>query len=209
MLHDADGTIIDCNVPATRILGLTRNQILGKTSRDPSWRAVREDGTAFPGEKHPAMIVMKTGQPCRQVVMGLHLPKGVLRWININAEPLFQNGDANLSGVFVTFSDITERKQVAQELKEVEVRYHDLYENAPDMYLSTDSATGRVIRCNQTFLNATGYTRDEVIGRPIFELYQPESQPIARQALKEFVATGYLQNLEMTLKRKDGSALPI
>ena len=92
---------------------------------------------------------------------------------------------------------------------ELEARYHDLYENAPDMYLSVDSATGRVIQCNQTFLNATGYAGDEIVGRPVFELYQPESRPVARAALKRFVATGSLQNLELILKRKDGSALPI
>ena len=100
-------------------------------------------------------------------------------------------------------------KRAAQEPKDWEASYRDLYENAPDMYLSVDSATGRVIGCNRTFLKATGRTRNEVIGRPVFELYHPESRAVARQALKRFIATGRLRNLELVLKRKDGSPLPV
>jgi|GEM_PF-494320 len=209
VLHGSDGAIIDCNPQAMRILGLTRSQILGRTSRDSRWRAVREDGSSFPGEEHPAMIALKSGRPCRRVVMGLHLPKGILRWININAQPLFQNDEAKPHAVVVTFSDITEQNEAEAKLADLEARYHDLYENAPDMYLSVDSTTGRVIQCNQTFLNATGHARDEIIGRQVFELYQPESRPVARDALKRFIATGSLRNLELILKCKDGSALPI
>ena len=105
-------------------------------------------------------------------------------------------------------NDLAGDKQ-AKALKILEAQYHDLYENAPDMYLSTNPVTGHVIRCNQTYLNATGYTRDEVIGQPVSGIFQPECQAAARQASKQFIATGRLQNLEMLLKRKDGGALPI
>lgn len=116
VLHRPDGTIIDCNPQAARILGLTRHQILGRTSRDPRWQAVREDGSPFPAEAHPAMVTLRTGQPCQQVVMGLRRPRGLFRWININAEPWFQNGASGAQGAVVTFTDITERKRTQEAL---------------------------------------------------------------------------------------------
>jgi len=48
--------IIDCNPSAEKILGLSRDQILGRTSMNPHWQSVREDGRVFSGEEHPAMV---------------------------------------------------------------------------------------------------------------------------------------------------------
>ena len=49
VLQDARGAIVSANAAAERILGLTRDQLDGRTSIDPRWRSVREDGTPFPG----------------------------------------------------------------------------------------------------------------------------------------------------------------
>ena len=155
-------------------------------------------------ELHPELFeayarVVRSGQP-EQLEVEF---KPIAMWLTI---AVYRPKPGNFA---VIFANITERKQSEHALNNLEIQYRDLYENAPDMYLSTNPATGRVIRCNQTYLKATGYTRDEVIGRPVMEIFQPECRAAARQALKKFIATGRLKNLEMLLKRKDGSALPI
>lgn len=71
VLHRQDGSIADANPAAEVLLGLSRDQILGRTSLDPRWRAVHEDGSDFAGADHPAMVTLRTGQPLRQVVMGV------------------------------------------------------------------------------------------------------------------------------------------
>ena len=43
--QNAQGEIIAANPAAERILGLTLDQMQGRTSGDPRWRAVREDGS--------------------------------------------------------------------------------------------------------------------------------------------------------------------
>ena len=53
--HDATGRIITANPAAERILGLSYDQMVGRTSIDPRWKAIHEDGSDFPGETHPAM----------------------------------------------------------------------------------------------------------------------------------------------------------
>jgi DNA-binding response OmpR family regulator len=74
ILQQADGTILTCNTSAERILALPVTAILGQTSCDLSWQAVHEDGSPFPCEAYPAMITLQTGQPCSNVVLGIHRP---------------------------------------------------------------------------------------------------------------------------------------
>lgn len=118
VLQQADGTIYTCNANAEQILGLTAAQMMGRSSLDPAWRAIQEDGTPFPGEQHPAMVTLRTGQPQTNVIMGVHKPDGTLTWISINARPLFQGAATEPSSVVVTFFEITDRKQAEEEYRQ-------------------------------------------------------------------------------------------
>jgi diguanylate cyclase (GGDEF)-like protein/PAS domain S-box-containing protein len=113
--HDADGRIISANPAAQRILGLTLDQMQGRTSIDERWHAVREDGSAYPGDQHPAMVALRTGRPVKDVVMGVCLPDRSRAWIQVNATPLFKQG--RLSQVYASFEDITRRVQLSHELQ--------------------------------------------------------------------------------------------
>ena len=117
VLQDANGIIHTCNKSAERILGLSREQMMGKTSVDPHWRAIKEDGSTFPGEEHPAMVTLKTGEPCVDIVMGVHKPNGSLTWISINSQPLYKSSDSLPYAVVTSFFDITERKQAEEALQ--------------------------------------------------------------------------------------------
>ncbi len=119
VVHDSSGAIISCNASAETILGLSSDQIQGKTPLDPNWRTIHEDGSPFPGETHPASVTLQTGQPSRNVIMGVHLPDGSLRWILINSQPVFLENSTRPSTVIVTFTDITERKIAEGKLGEI------------------------------------------------------------------------------------------
>ena len=108
------GEITEVNPAAERILGLSRDEILGRSPRDPRWRAIREDGSDFPGEEHPASVTLATGEPIRSFVHGVHLPDGTLRWISVSTEPL-RGEDGVLAGVVASMADITELREVARQ----------------------------------------------------------------------------------------------
>ncbi|MEG4849524.1 diguanylate cyclase [Microcoleus sp. B5-D4] len=117
VLQLADGQITTCNDSAARILGLTPEQMMGRTSIDLDWRTVHEDGSPFPCQQHPAMITLRTGKPLSNVVMGIHKSDKTLTWISINSQPLFQMNQSQPYAVVTTFADITERKQALEMLR--------------------------------------------------------------------------------------------
>ena len=116
VLLDADGSIRACNSSAERILGLTAEQITGRTALDPRWRAIHEDGSPFPAATFPAAVTLGTGQPCSNVIMGVYKPDGKLTWISINSEPLLEADGATLAGVVASLEDITERRRTEKAL---------------------------------------------------------------------------------------------
>ncbi len=127
LLQDQEGKIFTWNASAERILGLTGEQMMGRTSIDPGWRAIHEDGTSFPGDDHPAMVTLRIGRALSNVVMGVYKPDGVLTWISINTRPLFHSGEGKPYAVLSSFSNITERMQLYQLLeRRVDVRTREL-----------------------------------------------------------------------------------
>jgi PAS domain S-box-containing protein len=112
VVHAADGSIIEHNRAAYEILGLTEGQLLGKDSMDPRWKSIREDGSPFPGEEHPAMVVLRTGREVRNVTMGVNIPGQDIRWIKINAIPI---NTADGKNVIATFSNITNYLKTEKE----------------------------------------------------------------------------------------------
>lgn len=111
-----DGCVTTCNESACRILGLTQEQLLGRHSLDPSWRCVREDLSPFPNELYPVTCALRSGLPVRQVIMGVYKPSGLLIWLEVNAQPLFEAGKPSPVLVVVSFVDISERRRVEATL---------------------------------------------------------------------------------------------
>ena len=118
VVQDADGQISAFNSSALKILGLTKDQLIGRSSLDPLWHAIHEDGSPFPGDTHPGPTSLRTGKSFSNIVMGVHRPDGTLAWISINSEPLIREGDDNPAGSVASFTDITERKKAEKELEQ-------------------------------------------------------------------------------------------
>lgn len=106
VVQNTAGNIIGFNGAAERILGLSKSQLIGLTSMDPRWRALRPNGAPFPGEEHPAMITLRTGEPMRDVVMRVQRPAGDEVWLGVNSQ-LIEPVEAGERVVVTTFRDIT------------------------------------------------------------------------------------------------------
>ncbi len=104
---------------------------------------------------------------------------------------------------------ITEHKKAEEALKESEKKYLDLYDNAPDMFFSTDAKTAKFRDCNQAAAIALGYSKEEIIGQHISFITHPDYREIGRKTFQSFVETGVVRNVELHFKRKNGSKLDV
>lgn len=133
--QDENGEIISANPAAENILGISLDQMKGRTSMDSRWKSIHQDGSDFPGETHPAIVALRTGKPVTNIIMGVfHPKKEEYRWININAVPQLKQGEKKPFQVYTTFEDISESKKVEEMLKESEERYRSLFEHMIDGY---------------------------------------------------------------------------
>lgn len=116
VVQNDKGEITYFNDAACKILGLTSDQIMGRTSLDPRWRSIKEDGQPFSGHEHPAMVALTTRKPQKNIIMGIHKPDSELRWILINSIPHVGTTDEAIA--FTSFADITEEITMRRTLKE-------------------------------------------------------------------------------------------
>jgi PAS domain S-box-containing protein len=184
--QDINGKIISVNPAAEEILGLSIDQMEGRTSTDPKWKSIHKDGSNFPGETHPAMVALKTGKKVKNVVMGVFDPKKEeTRWININATPQYKKDETKPFQVYTTFEDITKRLEAEESLNKSEHRYYQLFGSMNEgvalheiIYNSSHDAVDYIITdINQAYEKILGLKRNEVVGKKASELYGTGNPP--------------------------------
>ncbi len=148
----ADGKIISANPAAERIVGLTLDQMLGLTSLDPRWKAVREDGSDFPGPEHPIPVAQRTGQEVNDVIIGIYDPKcEAIRWLKVSAIPQFLPGETVPYQVFAIFDDISELISKKKELQTTSRRLEMALHAGKAGTWDWDVASGRIVWSAQMF----------------------------------------------------------
>jgi PAS domain S-box-containing protein len=189
--QDAEGAIVAANPAAERILGLSLDQMMGRTSMDPRWKAVREDGSDFPGDAHPAMEALRTGREVQHVVMGVFNPANEeYRWILVNAVPQFRPGETQPYQVFATFDDITDRRRAAEALRTSELQYRTTLDSMGDAIHVVDRDL-RITLFNKTFTdwNARLGLDADVVGKNLFDVF-PFLPVRIREEYERVFATG-------------------
>ncbi|MEO8673307.1 MAG: PAS domain S-box protein [Tahibacter sp.] len=115
--------------------------------------------------------------------------------------------------IFAVAHDITERQLAVQALLASEERTRLIVATAHDAFLSMDSA-GNVTDWNPQAEATFGWSREEVLGKPLHELIiLPDMRESYVRRLRHFEATregSFLNQLiEMTVLHRDGHELPI
>lgn len=103
-----------------------------------------------------------------------------------------------------TTTDITDRKEAAQNLADSEQRYRLLAENATDLItrIRSDGVANYVSPASRQIL---GYEPQEMLGRSVFELIAPDDQEPLRQLVASLLAGQDRSSVPYRAVRKDGS----
>lgn len=206
VIHGADGATIEAsNDAAPEILGLTRDQLYGRSNMDPRWRTVDADGRPLPGERHPSWIAFQTGEPQRDVLVGVHRPDGEQRWLNVTAVPI-PDGDDGVRGVLVRFADVTAQQASLRALELGARRMGEVERIARLGNWEWDPQTEQIAWSDGMYA-LMGMTRDgegPALEEVLERLILPDEMPALDETFAQAFATGEEFNIVARMRRADG-----
>ena len=191
-----DGTITDVNLATELATGCGREELIGRDFAD----FFTEPEKARAGYRQ----VFKEGD-VRDYPLYLRRKDGSSIPVLYNAA-VYRGHDGQVVGVFAAARDITERKKAEEELREVNAYNRSLIDGTIDP-LATVSPDGKILDVNPASEKATGYHRDELIGRDFADFFtEPER---ARAGYQQVFKEGHVQDYALYFRRRDGSTMPV
>jgi PAS domain S-box-containing protein len=192
---DKDGCYLDVNDAVERRLGYAREEMIGRRPldfvTDETARRIQEEfrpALRRTGklEQKPVSFVAKTGEvvDCMSDAIIEYDPEG--RFVRTIA----------------MYAEVTDQARAA-------FKYRDLYRSTPAM-LHTLDADGHIQTVTDHWLQKLGYTREEVLGRPITDFYSDaDRRRFSGTRLAEAINRGNFTNVDRQMVTKDGRVLDI
>ncbi|MCI0461071.1 MAG: PAS domain S-box protein [Gemmataceae bacterium] len=199
-----DGSMVQANEEACRILGLSWDELARCYVRDFEPLTFHDDGSPCPVEDYPVTKCLATGEQQPPRVIGVRRPDGQVFWSVYAALPLLDPESGKPRGAVVTFLDITARRRAEQALRESEERLRRFFEAAFEGIAFHQNGT--ILDANGPFAAMFGYDRPEdVIGRHVLDFAAPSSRDLLLANLR----AGHEQPYEGLGLRRDGSTFPV
>lgn len=126
--------------------------------------------------------------------------------VSLSMDPIEDDAGGTL-GITLLVRDITERKEEVRALRESERKYRIMFEASPDIVYEIDE-TGIIRDANHSATDKLGYTKEELIGRPLSDLFSEASKEIFKEKFPVLLKEGSNQ-ASVELVAKDGSSVPI
>ncbi|MGD0780719.1 MAG: PAS domain S-box protein [Dehalococcoidales bacterium] len=104
----------------------------------------------------------------------------------------------------VSMHDITKRKQMENALRESEEKFSKAFMHSPQAIVITSLDQGIILEANDTFLQLTDYSREELIGKKAIELDLWNSPQERTEVIKTLNEQGIVKNLERQFSKKSG-----
>jgi PAS domain S-box-containing protein len=118
--------------------------------------------------------------------------------------PIVDAGYVNLYG-----RDITERKQMEEEIRKVQERFSGIYKSSKDA-IAFATLGGVLLDVNNSFCKLTGYSKEELLsGRRYQDITPKEFHEYEAKIIERILTTGSPGEYEKEYMRKDGSRVPI
>lgn len=189
---DENGVFTWCSGAAEDIFGVSTRELIGKRLFD-----------FMPAEESQRMKnlfeeIFLRKQPIKDIEACPEDRHGKRHWLYVNGVPIIDNKGL-LKGYLGIYRDIATPKKAEESLRESEVKFRTLADEAFDGIAIHEGQ--RIIEINKAFGILWGYDSREAAGMKIDELFAPE----CRKDVKEKVQSDYNRPYEAVAVRKDGT----
>ena len=197
MVHGADTRVLLCNQQALQMLGLSAEQVLGKTTGELGWTLVHEDGTPLAEEEYPVTRVLATREPLQGQIIGAERDGSHGRvWMLVNAFADLNGREQHLRAV-VTLVDITAYLQARKERDRI-------FTQSVDM-LVVASFDGFFKEFSPSVKKTLGWTPEEMLDRPFLDFVHPDDRESTLQAVSNQTKGHAVHGFDNRYLCKDGT----
>ncbi len=174
MLTDENERIVHWNKYTEQLLGLNREELMMRPVKNlyppEEWKKIRSENVRQKGIQHhmETQMIRKDN-----ALIDVDISLSVLK-----------DGIGNVIGSIGIVKDNTQNKQMEHALRASEEKFKQLYEKAPIPY-HTLAPDGTITDVNEKWCKLFGYTKEEVIGNPIFDYIHGDEQETAKASFKE------------------------
>jgi PAS domain S-box-containing protein len=190
-----DGRIIEVNNAAVAAYGYEREELLGMSLSDL---------------RHPSTHGLLAEQLQAAATGGAHFETIHVKKDGTTFPVEVSSTGAEIAGEFILMSiirDVTERAMAEAVLRESQERFAKAFNASPLVVTITSLRTGKLTEVNQTFVDVTGFSREETIGRSTAELGLWDRNVDRTAELEELQRVGSVRNKEYSFRLKNGTEL--
>ncbi|MBM4293794.1 MAG: PAS domain S-box protein, partial [Deltaproteobacteria bacterium] len=204
---DAAGKYTYASPVVEKLLGFAPHEILEKHFYD---LFVPEDREEL---KKAAFAAFSARQPFRDFLKRNLHKNGDVVWLSTSGVPILDH-QGNLLGYRGSDSDVTDRRQAEEALRDSEARFRNLLEYIPGVSIQGYGTDGTVHYWNKASEEVYGYTAAEALGKNLSDLIIPaDLKPLFAQGLelgaKATKSGEFLPPGELMLLHKNGSLVPV
>jgi PAS domain S-box-containing protein len=195
MLTDENERIVHWNKYTEKLLRMSREDLIMRPVKylypQEEWKKIRSENIRQKGiQYHMETKMIRNDNELIDVDISLSVLKDHI---------------GNVIGSIGIVKDNSQNKQMEKALRTSEEKFKQLYEKAPIPY-HTLSPAGTITDVNEKWCKLFGYTKEEVIGNPIFDYIHGDEQEIAKSSFKEKINSkkAYTDGHERTFITKNG-----
>jgi len=200
--YDRNGHITFANCAAEKLLGLPREEIIGQVYNKTSWKITTVDGKPLPEQDRPFIRIMKERELIHNADYGIVRRDGRRLIVSSHAGPVGGENGYPI-GVVESFTDITERRTVEDELEFRSLLLDSVTDSVFVLNLDRE-----IIYVNEAAYKDRQYTREELLSMRLEDLDTPDNVKLIKQRIALLLKEGSLE-FESAHFRKDGTAMPV
>jgi len=152
-------------------------------------------------------VVESNGTKSYNAEFRMRTNDGAWKWIMGRGDVIERDAEGSPLLLSGTHTDITERRQAEERLRQSEEKFSQLFRLSPDAIVLLHVDSGRLVDVNDSFVTISGYRREETLGRTLLELGVYRNPDEREEIYSRLKRDGTLRDYEFEALHKDGSVV--